>query len=211
MGQAFHKKKLSTNRAHTKGTGISYIEQVPVVPQPMTPAQQAAREEEDRQLESLMKRNAFVRAVIEGTTGLLQDWKAITDVNNTRLRNFAGWSQSSYCELPVDTGVACYYTKAFRAYQRKFGTLDVLQLDKVVSLTMGREARTAQIVEEAAREVRNAAQSCATSDGFCFPKFVQALNRRAGRARGKNGDLSLSLAYVAKQIGILFSAKMKEE
>lgn len=216
MGRAFHRKQIPVNRTHTRGTGIRYVDTVPLVARELTPEQVAAKEAEAQQQAALCKQRdsqqQAIDALVTITGKILQAWKKVADHHDQRLTDFTGWTRENYCGLPVEANVARFYADLIQWHQRQVDRpLSLEELDEVVQVGCKRRVPTDQILEEATKAVRYAAQECTTHEGTDLVRFVQMMLRRSSRAKSKNNDLDRALGFVANQVALMLQKLEAEE
>jgi hypothetical protein len=204
MGQAFHRKRISIDRSRTSGIGFKYVNVIPHVRE-LTPEQVVAREQKAQQQAALDEQRRVqkenIAAAVSFTGNLLQAWKEWVDYHDQRLVDFAGWTTSNYCALPVEEDVADFYHDQIEWHQRQADrSLSLDELDGIVKVFCKRKVSTAQIVEEATKAIRYVAQECTDFEGTDLAGFAGMLSRRAARAKQTNTDLAEALAFVSVQI-----------
>ena len=215
MGQAFHRKRICVDRSQIRGTGYKYVDVVPPDACELTPEQLAAREAEAQQQVALDEQRRFqqanVNALCNIARDMLQKWKEAMDSNDRRLIDFAGWTTSNYCALPVDEDVADYYHDQIESYKRQTDEpVSVDELDEVIRVVCQRRVPTEQIVEEATKAVRYVAQACTNFKGVDLARVAQMLSSRASRVAHKNTGRDSALCFVSKMVEEL-AAQLKAE
>jgi len=220
MGQAKHKKRLAVlgRGPKTRGTGFRYVETIPAEARELTAADIAALEEQCRQQAVLEEgrrlREWNVTALVCISEQMLRVWKEATDYNDQRLVEFAGWTTGAFCSLPVDEDVALAYSKELVHQTRRAGRqLSLDEMDSIVDQGFRNErvVSTAQVVQEATKAVRSAAEKWCDNGGISVERFIQTLMRRSAKAKQHNTDVDSALVYVGKKMSSMFEALCKSQ
>ncbi len=216
MGQAFHRKQISISRTKTRGIGVQYFDVFRPVARELTAAEVAAREAKQQQQraaeaaaeEQRRVRRKHIDAFVSGVEPMLRLWKEAVDYNDRRAVEFAGWTTSNVCALPVDEQVGIAYAQELVRYTRRFGRpLSLDEMDAVVDQGFRNEriVPTEQVVDRAIYQVRYAAEKSHEDDGnVSIKRFVRVLAGCKAKASQDNIDLDSALAYVSKQVALRF-------
>jgi chemotaxis protein histidine kinase CheA len=211
MGRAFHRKRISVNRGKTRGSGFKYLDVVPPDIRELTAEQVAATELEAQKQAAQDQQRRLQQREIDNIVSLagniLAAWKQAMEFNDRRLAEFAGWTTSSFCLLSVDEDVADYYADQIERHQREADRpLSLEELDEVVRAVCKRRVPIEQVVEEAIKAVRYAAQECTQFDGIELERFIEMMLRRAARAKHTNTSLGEALAFVGQRMVLMLQA-----
>jgi hypothetical protein len=212
MGQAFHRKRIPVGRApQTHGTGIRYVNMV--APRKRTAEEIAAREVQRAQEaveraiadERWQKREESINTLVRVSKRMLETWKEATDYNDQRLVNFVGWTVANVCPFPIDADdedIAHAFAEELTKHRRRaVYPLSLDEMDLVIDqgFRAQRAVPTEQVVAEASKAVRSAAEKSCTDEGIDIERFVEALTYRSARMRHYNTDIDSALDFVGKQ------------